>query len=256
MTTSAHSAESQEDVASVGRAQVERDAALPAVAADEVRAPRVAGLHGQPARLVAAPGQLDLDHVGTPLAQRRRGLRSLHQQAGFTTFSPSSAPIGSGGRTGPLPIWSRTVTTGGLVSERRCQLAPSTTSVWPGDEAGVRRREERRRPAELLALADAQRGLARVLVVGAVEVAAGCRRSCPRAGTGPGTSPFTWMPYGPHSTASDSVRFFTPALAAAECTKPGTARPRVRRADVDDRARRARARGGGGRTRGSRGTCR
>src|SRR4051812_8677677 len=29
------------------------------------------------------------------------------------------------------------------------------------------------------------------------------------------------MPYGPHSTASDSVRFFTPAFAAAECTKPG-----------------------------------
>ena len=40
------------------------------------------------------------------------------------------------------------------------------------DEARVRRREERRGPSELLALADAQRGLARVLVVGAVEVAA------------------------------------------------------------------------------------
>ena len=40
-------------------------------------------------------------------------------------------------------------------------------------------------------------------------------------GNRPGTSPFTWMPYGPHSTASDSVRFFTPALAAAECAKPG-----------------------------------
>src|SRR5207248_6453357 len=40
-------------------------------------------------------------------------------------------------------------------------------------------------------------------------------------GNRPGTSPFTWIPYGPHSTASDSVRFFTPALAAAECAKPG-----------------------------------
>ena len=40
-------------------------------------------------------------------------------------------------------------------------------------------------------------------------------------GNRPGTSPFTWMPYGPHSTASDSVRFFTPAFAAAECAKPG-----------------------------------
>src|SRR6478672_2879225 len=40
-------------------------------------------------------------------------------------------------------------------------------------------------------------------------------------GNRPGTSEFTWIPYGPHSTASDSVRFFTPALAAAECTNPG-----------------------------------
>src|SRR6476646_11478983 len=40
-------------------------------------------------------------------------------------------------------------------------------------------------------------------------------------GNRPGTSPFTWMPYGAHSTASDSVRFFTPALAAAEWTNPG-----------------------------------
>ena len=35
------------------------------------------------------------------------------------------------GSNGPRPIWSRTVTTGGFVSVRRCQLAPSTTSVWP-----------------------------------------------------------------------------------------------------------------------------
>ena len=40
-------------------------------------------------------------------------------------------------------------------------------------------------------------------------------------GTSPGTRPLTWMPYGPHSTASVSVRFFTPALAAAEWAKPG-----------------------------------
>ena len=32
---------------------------------------------------------------------------------------------------GPRPSWSRTVTTGGLVIERRNQLAPSTTSVCP-----------------------------------------------------------------------------------------------------------------------------
>ena len=35
-------------------------------------------------------------------------------------------------------------------------------------------------------------------------------------GKRPGTSPFTAIPYGPHSTASVSTMFFTPALAAAE----------------------------------------
>ena len=40
-------------------------------------------------------------------------------------------------------------------------------------------------------------------------------------GNRPGTSPFTWMPYGPHSTDNDSTRLFTPALAAALCTHPG-----------------------------------
>ncbi len=40
-------------------------------------------------------------------------------------------------------------------------------------------------------------------------------------GNRPGTSAFTWMPYGPHSTASVSVRLTTPALAAAEWAKPG-----------------------------------
>ena len=40
-------------------------------------------------------------------------------------------------------------------------------------------------------------------------------------GNMPGTSPLTVMPYGPHSTASDSVRFLIPALAAAEWANPG-----------------------------------
>src|SRR4029077_3399199 len=40
-------------------------------------------------------------------------------------------------------------------------------------------------------------------------------------GKRPGTRPFTWTPNGPHSTANVSVMFFTPALAAAECAKPG-----------------------------------
>ncbi len=40
-------------------------------------------------------------------------------------------------------------------------------------------------------------------------------------GKSPGTSPFTLMPYGAHSTARVSVMFLTPALAAAEWAKPG-----------------------------------
>ena len=40
-------------------------------------------------------------------------------------------------------------------------------------------------------------------------------------GNRPGTSPLTWIPYGPHSTASVSVMFFTPAFAAALWAKPG-----------------------------------
>ena len=40
-------------------------------------------------------------------------------------------------------------------------------------------------------------------------------------GKSPGTKPFTWMPYGPHSTARVSTMFFTPAFAAAEWAKPG-----------------------------------
>src|SRR5436305_6939912 len=40
-------------------------------------------------------------------------------------------------------------------------------------------------------------------------------------GNSPGTRPLTWIPHGAHSTASVSVRFLTPALAAAEWAKPG-----------------------------------
>ena len=40
-------------------------------------------------------------------------------------------------------------------------------------------------------------------------------------GMSPGTRQFTWIPYGPHSTARVSVRFFTPAFAAEECANPG-----------------------------------
>ena len=40
-------------------------------------------------------------------------------------------------------------------------------------------------------------------------------------GNSPGTSPFTAIPYGPHSTARVSTIDFTPALAAAEWANPG-----------------------------------
>ena len=40
-------------------------------------------------------------------------------------------------------------------------------------------------------------------------------------GNRPGTRPLTWIPYGPHSTASVSTMFFTPAFAAAVWAKPG-----------------------------------
>ena len=78
---------------------------------------------------------------------------------------------GASGSNGPLPIWSRTVTTGGLVSDAALPVGAVDDERVTGDEACVRRREERRGPAELLALPDPQRGLAGVLVVGAVEVA-------------------------------------------------------------------------------------
>ena len=81
MTTSARSRESQEHLLPVGCAQVDGDAALPAVAADEVgRCAGRRGCDGDPARLIAEAGQLDLDDVGTPFPQRRRRLRSLHEQ--------------------------------------------------------------------------------------------------------------------------------------------------------------------------------
>ena len=40
-------------------------------------------------------------------------------------------------------------------------------------------------------------------------------------GKRPGTSPLTWIPYGPHSTARVSTMFLTPAFAAAEWANPG-----------------------------------
>ena len=57
-----------------------------------------------------------------------------------------------------------------------------------------------------------------LLRLSGTERIASASSSC---GKSPGTSEFTRIPYGPHSTARVSVRFFTPAFAAAECAKPG-----------------------------------
>ena len=73
----------QEDLAAFGAAEIRRDAALAAVARREVGATDVTSLHWQPPGLVAEPGQLDLDDIGAPLTERRRGLWALHQQPGL-----------------------------------------------------------------------------------------------------------------------------------------------------------------------------
>ena len=106
-------------------------------------------------------------HCSSVIRCSRKAMRRSVFRAGAAAADAQGSSANA-----PRPICSRMVTTGGFVIERRCQFAPSTTSVWPGDEPRVRRREERGRPTELLALTDAQRGLARVLVGGAVEVAA------------------------------------------------------------------------------------
>ena len=65
----------------------------------------------------------------------------LDVTSGNTTDGVRCAPDGARRRRrnvgqlsapkGGLPICDRIVSTGGFVSARRCQFAPSTTSVWP-----------------------------------------------------------------------------------------------------------------------------
>src|SRR5207237_792075 len=59
--------EAQKDLPPIRRAQIDGDAALPAVAADEVAAATVAGLYRQPPRLITKAGELDLDDIRSPL---------------------------------------------------------------------------------------------------------------------------------------------------------------------------------------------
>ena len=75
---------------------------------------------------LAAQAGPTVAEIATPLDKLpdnpNEALLKASRRAARTARHPSN---------GPLPIWSRTVTTGGLVRERRCQFAPSTTSVWP-----------------------------------------------------------------------------------------------------------------------------
>ncbi len=80
--------QAEEHLGPCRRAQVDRDAALGAVAGEEVRRAVVGQGDRQPARRVADLRQLDLDHVGTPLGQRRRSLRALHQQPALDDLDP------------------------------------------------------------------------------------------------------------------------------------------------------------------------
>ena len=206
-----------------------------------LRAPRRAGVAvRRPRRALRVRARARERH---PWRGRRRRTSATSSPAPVLTRLVDSGPPSSRLRLrhsskSPRPIWSRTVTTGGLVSVRRCQLAPSTTSVFR-DEARVGRREERRGPTELLALADAQRGLARVLVVGAVEVAADVvghvlvREQA-------GHEPVDLDAVGAPLDRQRLDHVLHAGFGRGRVGEAGAAGPGVRRADVDDRARRAR----------------
>ena len=80
--------QAEEHLGACRGAQVHGDAALGAVAGEEVRCAVVGRGDRQPAGGVADLRQLDLDHVGTPLGQRGRRLRALHQQPALDDLDP------------------------------------------------------------------------------------------------------------------------------------------------------------------------
>ena len=86
--------ETAEHVLAARPAQVDRDAALAAVAGAEVGAATVARGDRQPAGLVAPTGQFDLDHVGAELRQHRRRLGALDEQAGLEDADAVEGPAG------------------------------------------------------------------------------------------------------------------------------------------------------------------
>jgi hypothetical protein len=84
--------------------------------------------------LDAAGLQISSGHVGwsTPTRPGHPGSARRLRAARPTGSRFGNAPGHDPSRlNGPFPIWSRTLTTGGFVSERRCQFAPSTTRVCP-----------------------------------------------------------------------------------------------------------------------------
>ena len=103
----------------------------------------------------------------------------------------------------------------------RAPAPPSTVSVSPVMCAGIVGEQEERARDDVLerreaALRDVgQHPLADLLASGRGA------RPRPRCRAGPGAMQLTRMPSGAHSTASERVRFQTPALAAAECAVIG-----------------------------------
>ena len=118
--------ELEEEVVLGGEVAVEGVGGIPGLGEDLADG----GIDGAVVADDLAGGSYKLVELGLVLAAfRLEG--ALHAAAcGWT-----GGDVGLGGHwlrlKASLPIWSRTVWTGGLVRRRRCQLAPSTTRVCP-----------------------------------------------------------------------------------------------------------------------------
>ena len=83
---------------------------------------------GQVAEVLGPPGRGELAPivVGEPVQPQRHAVSVLGDRRRDADVAPA---VQASSENGPRPIWSRIVTTGGFVIDRRCQFAPSTTSV-------------------------------------------------------------------------------------------------------------------------------
>jgi hypothetical protein len=68
------------DLDTCGFAGIDGDRALPPIAGDVVGRPPVVARQHHPPRLIADVGKLDLDHIGSHVAEHARGLGALDQQ--------------------------------------------------------------------------------------------------------------------------------------------------------------------------------